>query len=346
MPYKNMGTMPAGSIVTSTGRGGAGRIIKVKDASSASGLAFLKGELEKVDPKLRQPLTAVTWSRDVPVKTGGGWVETLSAMGIDYGAMGGAMEDSIISNDANQIPVIQYDLNRETYKTHIFSMVMRIFWVDLQRSKITDRNLEQMATDGIRLAYDKHMDRNTYLGFKKYDCYGLVNNPDVTVRDVAAGITSSKKKWAEKTPDEILNDINTAILTGWEQAGWDRSAIPNTILIPYKQLAYIANTRIGELAEKTILSFLKENNVAKANGVDLSIEATAYCAGAAANGSDDRMVAYVNDDYFLAMEELVGLTRAMTEPKTDTLSYDTVYTANVSELEIFYNQPITYWDGI
>ena len=344
MPYKNVGTINSPSITSSRGvRGGQGRVIKVRDG--ASGLAFLRGELEKVDSKLREPLSSVTWPRDVPVKTGGGWVETLSAMGVNYGMQGGGMEDSIISNDANQIPVIQYDMNRDVYKTHIFSAVMRIFWVDLERSKITDRNLEQMATDGIRLAYDKHMDRNTYLGFKKYDCYGLINNPDVVVRKVT-DIGSGKTKWVDKTPDQILADINNAILKGWEQSGWDRSAIPNTILLPYEQLAHISTTRIGEMADSTILSFLKEKNIAVANGVDLSIEATAYCKGAGANGTDDRMVAYVNDDYFLAMEELVGLTRAMTEPKTDTFSYDTVYTANVSELEIFYNQPISYWDGI
>ena len=43
------------------------------DAATAGGMAFLVGELEKLDPKIREPLTAVTWPRDVPVKTGGGW---------------------------------------------------------------------------------------------------------------------------------------------------------------------------------------------------------------------------------------------------------------------------------
>ena len=58
------------------------------------------------------------------------------------------------------------------------------------------------------------------------------------------------------------------------------------------------------------------------------------------------MVCYVNDDYFIAVEELVPLKRAITETKTDTVSFDSVYVANVSEVELFYNQPITYWDGI
>ena len=39
-----------------------------------SGMAFLEGELEKRDAKLREPLSSVTWPRDIPVRTGGGFV--------------------------------------------------------------------------------------------------------------------------------------------------------------------------------------------------------------------------------------------------------------------------------
>lgn len=343
--YKNIGKYNGGIISSSrvSGTVPAGSV-RMKDASIASGLAFLTGELEKIDNKVRQPLSTITYARDIPVKTGGGWVETLSAMGIDYGIQGGGMDDSIISNDANQIPVIQADMNKQTFKTHIFASVMRIFWVDMQRSKITGRSLEQMATDGIRAAYDKHMEKNVYLGFTKYDTYGLFNQPTVAVQNVAAG-ASTKKTWKDKTPDEILKDINTAIAECWGKAEYDRSAIPNHILIPYEQLIYISTTRISEIAEETILSFLLKHNTAKANGVDLVIAATQYAKGAGV-GNTDRMVCYVNDDRFIAVEELVSLNRSLTQTKTDTLSYDSVYTANISEVEVFYDQPIAYYDGI
>lgn len=346
MKYKNMGTAEYNNVITSKGRGAGGRplSIKTKDFASNTGLAFIKGELEKIDPKLRQPLSVVTWSKHLPVKTGGGWVESLSAMGVGYSTQGGGMEASIINGNTNVIPVIQADTERDVYKTHVFSAIMRINYIDLQRSKITDRNLEQMAVDGIRLAYEKHMDHNAYLGFPKFNTTGLLNNPDITARPVKAGAKGSKK-WVDKTPDEILHDINTAILKGWEQAEWDRSAIPNTILMPYEQLSHLANTRMSELAEKTILTYVKENNVAVNNGGVLDIDATTYCKGAGV-GNEDRMVCYVNDDYFICVEELVGLHRALTEAKTDTLSYDTVYLSNISEVEIFYNQPISYYDGI
>ena len=100
-----------------------------------------------------------------------------------------------------------------------------------------------------------------------------------------------------------------------------------------------------QLAEKTILTFLLENNVAKQNGSDLFIGATAWCKAAGAGGAD-RMVVYCNKERYIAMDELVPLTRAMTTPNAERFSYDTAYAGNVSEVEVFYTQPIVYVDGI
>jgi hypothetical protein len=58
------------------------------------------------------------------------------------------------------------------------------------------------------------------------------------------------------------------------------------------------------------------------------------------------MVVYCNKERYVAMDELVPLTRAMTTPNTQDFCYDTAYAGNVSEAEIFYNQTITYVDGI
>ena len=45
--------------------------IRTSDAAGiATGMAFLEGELEKRDPKIREPLTSVTWQRDIVADTG------------------------------------------------------------------------------------------------------------------------------------------------------------------------------------------------------------------------------------------------------------------------------------
>mgnify|MGYP003376552480 FL=1 len=53
-----------------------------------------------------------------------------------------------------------------------------------------------------------------------------------------------------------------------------------------------------------------------------------------------------NDERFIKMEELVPLSRAMSQPNATNFCYDTAYAANVSEVEVFYPTAIAYVDGI
>jgi hypothetical protein len=331
--YQNVGTFDLDTM-----QGGA-KPFAMDAAGIASGQAFLTGELEKRDMLVRTPLTSFTYTRDIPIRVGGGWAEYVSAMNVGYGITGGSGDNLIQAASVDGIPLVQANFGKDLWKTHIISAGTRIFWVDMQRGNMTGRNLDTLLRDGLRMTYDKHMDENTYVGFARYGTTGLINNADVTV-------TSASTTFANATsPDDILDIINTAILDAWEAAGFDLDAIPNHIIMPYEQFNYIATTRIGQLAEKTILTFLLENNVAKQNGADLFIGATAWCKGAGA-GNADRMVVYCNKERYIAMDELVPLTRAMTTPNAERFSYDTAYAGNVSEVEVFYNQTITYVDGI
>ena len=314
-----------------------------KTLDGTSGGSFLVGELEKLDNKLKEPLKSITWPRDVPVRVGGGWIEHISALFVEYGSAGGGTDANVIAPSANAIPIIQANVTKDTYKTTIFSAILRVPFIDVERGSIVGRDLETLCQKGIRNSYDLFMDNNTYLGSSRNSTTGLLNNPTVDSSLVPKGAKGSTT-WAMKTPDEILADINGAIEQVWNAAGNDLAAMPNQICLPYKQFMYLATTRLGDIHSMSLYKYLMENNVAKFNGVDLVITANKFSAGAGAGGLD-RMAVYINDDDFMAMEELVSLTRAMTNTVTETVSYDTVYLANVSELQIFY-PTIAYKDGI
>lgn len=342
MPFKNMGTSDLGRVAS-----GPVRVFAMDEAGIASGQAFLTAELEKRDMMVRKPLTSFTYPRDIPLSVGGGWAEVISAMQVGYGITGGSGDGIITAGGANGIPMVQADFSKGLFKTHMIALGTRIQWIDMQRGNMTGRNLDNLLQNGLRMTYDKHMDENTYVGFKTYGTTGLLNNPDVMITDAASnGATSPSTKFKDKTPDQILGDINTAILTAWENSEWDNDAIANHILLPYEQYNRLAVTRVSDLAEKTILTFLLENNVAKQNGSDLFIGASNWCKGAAADGSSDRMVVYCSKDRFLKMDELVPITRAMTSPNSDHFCYDTAYAGNVSEVQVFYAQTMLYVDKI
>lgn len=337
--FQNVGTFDAGVITSSGGAAPGGSAMTMDAAGIASGMAFLTSELEKRDPLIRKPLTSVTYPRDIVVKSGGGWVDYVSAQAVGYGITGGSGGSPVQAGGANGLPIVQANLEKGLYKAHTFAAALRVMWVDMQKANYIGRSLDQLLQDGMRMAYDKHMDQNVYTGMEEYGSTGLVNNPDVTETSVTGGT------WASKTKEQILADINSALTAVWAAAEYDEDAMPNHILLPYEQYTYIMNTMVTDLATETILDYVLKNNVAAKNGKSLYIGATRWCKGAGTGGAD-RMVVYVNHERFLQVEELVPLARVMSQPNATEFCYDTAYAANLSEVELFYPQTMAYFDGI
>lgn len=344
MSFQNVGTVNAG-VVKFTGAAPVSGAVPTMDAAGiASGGAFLVSELEKRDPMIRKPLTSVTYPRDIVIQTGGGWVDYVSAMSVAYGITGGSGSSPVQAGGANGIPTVQANVEKGVYKAHTFAVALRVMFQDLQRANFIGRSLDQLLQDGVRTVFDKHQDQNIYVGLKEYGYTGIINNPNATESTVADG-ASGNGNWKGKTPAEILADVNTALITTWEQAGYDNAAIPNHILLPYEEYNYILNAPMSDLATKSIYDYIMENNIAAKNGGDLFIGATQWCKGAGTGGTD-RMVVYVNDERYLKADELVPLSRIMSAPNVANVCYDTAFMANLSEPQVMYPQTITYWDQI
>ncbi len=328
--------------ITGIPRGGMARALTMDAAAISGGNAFLVSELEKLDPTLREPLTNFTYPRDIPIESGGGWVETTSVVNVDYAVTGGQAD--AVGGVQNSVRLIQANMDKDLFKVFPYEVAMKIKFVDMERGQVTGRSLEQIYDKGIRLDWDKYLDINTYQGQKAYGTPGLLNHSGVTAGSVATGAASSTL-WKQKTPDEILNDVNSVSVDAWAAAQYDQSAVPNHILIDPANYAYIASTKVSQAADKTILEFLLDNNIAKQKGVSLFIGECRFCGGAGTGGTN-RMVAYVNDKRFISMPVPVALSRVMTQPNVTTASYDSLYVGNVGQVQVMYFQPIRYADGI
>lgn len=345
MSFQNVGVMNAGTFTPNFPKSGAPDGVMSMDAAGiASGGAFLVSELEKRDPMIRKPLTSFTYPRDIVIQTGGGWVDYASAMSVAYGLTGSSGSGPVTAGGSNGIPVVQASVDKGLYKAHVFAAALRVMFQDMQRANFIGRSLDQMLQDGVRMAYDKHLDQNVYKGFEEYGTTGLLNNPDAVESTVADGAKGTGN-WKDKTPDEILSDINTALTATWAAAEYDLDALPNHILLPYEQYTYILTTKVTDLATETIYDYIMKNNVASKNGGSLFIGATRWCKGAGTGGTD-RMAVYVNHERFVKMDELVPMSRIMSAPNVANVCYDTAYMANISEVQVLYPQTLTYWDHI
>jgi hypothetical protein len=319
------------------------RTLKAQDAATAGGLAFLVGELEKRDPKLREPLTSITWPRDIVARTGGGWVESTSANNVSYASTAGA-DGGIIGGQTNNIPIMQADIGKDVYKVFSWAHILKVPFVDQSKLQNIGRSLDDILDKGIRLNHDKTMDQNVYLGFPSLGTYGLINNPSVA-RAAAANGAGGTPGWDTKTADEILADVNQVMNDTWAASEYDLTGMANHILIPPAKYARLVREKVSSAGNISILNFLLENNIGKNQGIDLFIGPSRWTIGAGQGGTD-RMAAYANDEDRVHFDHTVPLNRIMTQPDVKEVAYLTAYASQFGQVKFLYLQPAKYVDGI
>ena len=317
-----------------------------KNVSLNDSMAFLVGELEKIEPKLLEPLSSVTYARDMILKPGGGWVQYASTIDVEYSTTGGNA-NGIQAPSSNAISRVQAKLSKDTYQVFNFVQAYSCGFINNQLVNQTGRNLEDIFNKGIKLNYDKSLDYAVYFGFKEYGTTGLVNNPNVARYTVKTNgdISEPSTVWDKKTPDQILDDFNDLINTAWEAGGFSPDALINHILISPQRFGHIVSKKVSEAADKSILKYVLENNIAAMNGVELKIFPCRQCIGMGENKTE-RMIGYVNVEDKINVDVTVPLTRIMTGPNMNNASIDNIYAGQFSEVKMQYLQTIAYADGI
>ncbi len=303
---------------------------------------FLMKELEKVDEKILEPLSGTDWPRDMPVITGGGITESIATIDVTY-ASTGMDDDNIMFEAANDIPVIQADLSRQVARTLSYAEYMAFNIIEKEKMMQVGRDPLTFLNKGIRLHCDKVIDRNVYVGFKKAATTGLCNNPEITRSSAGLNAGGTSTRWRDKTADEILADINTAISSVWEVNDCASDALPNHILIPVEQFGQLVTRKVSDDSERSILTYVLENNITARQGKELVISPCKWCSG---TGSDytDRMVVYMNQVDRICFNLTQPLRRFT--PEYTKMSFRIPYFAQFSEVRFLYPTTVRYLDGI
>jgi len=304
---------------------------------------FLMKELEKVDETILEPLSGTDWPRDMPVITGGGLIESIASVDVTYASSGGE-DDNLFFEAANDIPVIQADMSKSVARTFNFAEYMSFSTMEREKMAQVGRDPETFLNKGIRLHCDKLIDRNVYRGFSKVSSTGLCNSPNIT-RVSAAPHTpgGTDTLWSLKTADEILRDINSAISALWQDNDCSSDALPNHILIPVEQFGALVTRKVSDDSERSILTYVLENNLTAQQGGELTISPCKWCAGAGTGGSD-RMVVYMNRVDRICFNLTQPLRRMDTEYSEMRIKIP--YIAQFSEVRFLYPSTVRYMDAI
>ena len=302
---------------------------------------FLIRELEKVDEKILEPLSGTDWPRDMPVITGGGLVDSIASIDVTY-ASSGREDDNIFFDAYNDIPVIQADMSKQVARTFNFAESLAFNVMEDMKMRSIGRDPVEFLNKGIRLHFDKIVDESVYVGIRKVASTGLCNNPSITRQSAQRG-ASNTTNWRDKTADEILNDINTALTAVWEENDCASDALPNHILIPVEQFGMLVTRKVSDDSERSILTYVLENNLSVRQGKELIISPCKWCT---AVGSDntDRMVVYMNQVDRICFNLTQPLQRVETEYIDMRIKIP--YYAQFSEVRFLYPTTVRYMDGI
>lgn len=150
-----------------------------------------------------------------------------------------------------------------------------------------------------RRAYAQFMYNVAFSGDTEKGLTGLFNASGMTGGNVTNDGTGSSRLWSDKTPAQILRDIND-LLAGIYVDSLEIE-MADTLLLPFGAWQYIAQTPMSATNSETILSFLLKNNIyTLTTGRQLTIRTVRGLENAGAT-STGRMIAYRRDPSVLKL---------------------------------------------
>lgn len=250
----------------------------------------------------------------------------------------------IISNYADDLP--RSDVRGKEFSARIKS-VGNSYGYSLQEiraAQMAGKPLEQRKANAAARAQREAWNKIAFYGDAEFNLQGLLTNtniPDSTVDTGAAA--GDPTVWSEKTPDEILHDMNKLVnsivdlTNGAEQ--------PDTLVLPIDQYTHIASTARSANSDTTILEYFLRNNPF-IDSVEWSNELTA--AQLAANGvtrfTGDVMFAYRRDPDVLTLEMPVMFEQLPVQERG--LEYLVPCHSRIAGVIVYYPLACAFADGI
>lgn len=210
---------------------------------------------------------------------------------------------------------------------------------ELQAASANNVPLQSDTVAAARRGYEHHMNKLAMIGETKTGIKGLLNH------DIPE-VISATGSWDVGDIDAIMNDLASAIAVAYNDANetGDLSQMPNTILLPASIMTKLNSIRIGTNSERTLLSFIKENNLLTESGVpNVRFEQLSWLDSMGADGGR-RIVVYRRDPS--ALELILPQDLTFLAPQAEGLDIVTYGWYLYAGLWIKSKNAITYLDGI
>ncbi len=323
----------------------------IDQATIDSAGAFLIGELERLDPKLHQPLVSITWQRDIDVRSDVQLGDDTSSFTVSTFAMGGTPNFgtgiSWSSSLATTLARPTLDISKIVSPLDTWAGEVQYSIPDLEKSKRIGRPIDEQQLNALRMKYQMDLDQAAYIGDSFKGTTGLVNNSLVTPSNVANGAGGSML-WASKSYDEIMTDVNSLLISTWAAAGY--AVAPNKLLLPPSEFGRLSTKLIGTSGFESVLGWIKRNNVLTAQtGEELEILPVKWLEKANLNGPGGNAASYARMVAYRQQEDYVRFPMVpiqAIQPQPQGIYIKMPYWSKIGVVEVVYPETCGYRDGI
>ena len=199
----------------------------------------------------------------------------------------------IISSYADDLPRADVVAREFTARVKSFADSYGYNVQEIRSAAKAGKPLQTRKANAAKRAIMQLENRVAFFGDAPTGLQGFLSNPNVTRSTVPNGAGGSPL-WANKTPDEILADLNAA--ADFVVSSTNGVEIPDTLILPLAQYNAIKGRPRSANSDKTILAYFLENN-----GYIKTVEWVNELKGAGTAGTDV-MVAYRRDPDVLSLE--------------------------------------------
>ena len=207
---------------------------------------------------------------------------------------------------------------------------------EIRRAQMAGVPLEAKRAAMAREVIERKHDAIVWNGDTETGLKGFIAYPGISEYTVPATGTGTTKTWSTKTSDQILTDLN-GIVDGIISAT-NGIETPDTMLMPLESYRLIAQKRLSDYTDKTVLQYFLENNP-YINRIEWVVELNT--AGA---GSTKRFMVYKNDPMHL--EYHMPLPFEMYEADKKGMEYQIPCYSKSVGMVIYYPASVAFGDGI
>jgi len=171
---------------------------------------------------------------------------------ITYRMFGRVGMARIVGNYAQDLP--RADVYGKEYTQAVKTVATSCGWntQEIRAALMANRPLDTMKMDAARRAMNEEQDSIVWNGNDEYNIIGLLNNPNIPVLGCATGIGGYT--WVEKTPDEIITDVQAMTTRVSIQSNGIHRA--DTVLLPRAQYDILSTYPRSTHSDMTIREYL------------------------------------------------------------------------------------------